>query len=76
MKKIKIEKGDIFAGFYGLTIKGMSLTGSTIGYYDLYKMPRKSTYKKDYYKLSKDSRGFYIVHDKVKNTVDWFEHIG
>ena len=39
---------------------------------ELYKMPRKSTDKKDVYKVNKKDRGFYIIHDKITDSVDWF----
>lgn len=75
MEKIKIEKGDIFGGMQGISIKGVNLTGSNISNYDLYKMPRKSTEKEDIYKLSKKDRDFYIVHDKTNGSVNWYESL-
>lgn len=72
MGKIKIQNGDVFGNMQGVSIKGVSLTGSNIENYDLYKMPRKSTDKEDVYKVKKKDRGFYIVHNKTDGSVDWF----
>jgi hypothetical protein len=71
MEKIKVEKGDIFGYMRGVSIKRVILTGTNILNYDLYKMPRKSTDKRDVYKISKNDRGFYILHDKTNGSVDW-----
>ena len=75
MGKIKVENGDIFGTMKGISIKGVRLTGSNISNYDLYKMPKKSTDKEDVYKVNKKDRGFYIVHDKINDSVDWFESL-
>jgi len=75
MGKIKIKNCDIFGGMQAISIKGVRLTESNISNYDLYKMPRKSTDKKDVYKINKKDRDFYIVHDKTNSSVDWFESL-
>lgn len=74
--KIKVEKDNIFASIYGVTINGVHLTGANISDYDLHKMPRKSTDKEDVYKLNKKDRGFYIVHNKTNGSVNWYESLG
>ena len=73
MKKIKVENSDMFCGLRGVFVQGVLLTPDNISNYDLYKMPRRSTEKQDVYKINKKDRGFYIVHDKENNSVDWCE---
>jgi hypothetical protein len=73
---IDVKPSDFKAKMDGPYIKGIKLTDLNIGRFNLYKMPRKSNEVETIYKLSKNHRGYYIVHNLKYKSVEWFEKLG
>lgn len=72
---IDVKTSDFKARMDGPYIKGIRLTPLNIGRFNLYKMPRKSTEEETIYRITKNSRGYYIVHNIKYGTVDWHEKL-
>jgi|LakMenE01Jun11ns_1017448.scaffolds.fasta_scaffold9946657_2 hypothetical protein len=72
---IDVKMSDFKARMDGPYIKGIRLTALNIGRFNLYKMTKKSTESEMVYRVTKNSRGYYIVHNIKHGIVEWHEKL-
>lgn len=68
---IDVIPKDFRGGLDCAYIKGIRLTPLNIGKFDLYRMPRKSNEERTIYKLGKNCRNVYIVHNLKSGNIKW-----